>query len=199
MKNRLRLLLGVVTALGVLATLLMFQNVGGTAPYPNTYTCGVSNITPAATPTNIYVVGGSSNPAIITRITQIHFMGMSQTTGAIDTIKVLRQSTADTGGTLVADGTNAYDKNNPASTITCSHYTANPTSTGTVTGTLRQYAYLVPTATSFPSGEILEAFGDGVQPITLRNGEFIVFNMGGATVTGFNYTLQLEYTETVQQ
>lgn len=164
--------------------------------YPMTYTCGVSNQTPAATPTNIYTVSGSSSANILVRITQIHFMGMSLTAGAIATILVNRQSTADSGGTFVLDGINPYDKLNPASTVTCGHYTVNPAAVGTVAGTARRYSYLIPVATSFPSGEILEAFGDGVQPLTLRNGETLAFNLAGATVTGFNYTLQVEYTET---
>lgn len=176
------------------ATSLFAQGV-----YPPTYTCGVSNITPASTPTNIATITGSSNSNIIVRITQIHFMGLSQTTGAIDLIKVIKQSAADSGGTFVQDGTNGYDTKNAASTVVCGHYTVNPVSVGAAIGTLRNYAYLIPTATSFPSGEILEAFGDGVQPIILRSGETLAFNMGGATVTGFNYTLQIEYTETFSQ
>lgn len=189
----------------ILATLIAvfaaFQNTGsgGMTPYPNTYTCGVSNITAAATPTNIVTITGSSNPNITVRITQFH-MYATQTTGGVAVVKLNHQTAADTGGTFVQDGTNPYDKNNGASTVVCGHYTANPTAIGTVAGSWRQYAPLVPTSTTFPTGEILEPFGDGIQPLTLHGTtDIMAVNMGGATVAGFNFTIQIEYTETLAQ
>jgi hypothetical protein len=84
--------------------------------------------------------------------------------------------------------------------VTCGHYTANPASVGTVVGTLRKYQPIIPVATSIPTGEILEAFGDGVQPIVLRGtSDILAINLNGQTVTGAVFTIQMEWTETLQQ
>lgn len=185
----------------LLLLFLLLAGIPGFAQnqYPFTYTCGVSNITAASAPTNIVTLTGSSNPNIIVRVTQFH-MYATQTTGGTAAVLLNRQSAADSGGTFVQDGMNPYDTHNPTSTVICGHYTANPAAVGTVVGALKRYQPLIPVATSIPTGEILEPFGDGVQPIVLRgSSDILAVNLGGATLTGLAFTVQIEWTETVQQ
>lgn len=197
--NRFRALFFLPLALAV----AMAQNVApqartevDPATFPQTYTCGVSNLTPAATPTDVVTI----TPGVgeVVRITRIEVYA-TQTTGATDTISVVRRSTADTGGTFVADGVNAYDTLNVTPTLGCGHYTANPASLGTLVSTFRNYRPLIPVATNIPTGYIWEEFGDGVQPLVFRGvNDIFALNLGAQTITGLSMTIQIEFTRGLQ-
>jgi hypothetical protein len=190
-------------AIGVLLTAAIFAVAQKIEPqgrvelnpptFPQTYTAGTQNITAATTPTDIYTLTGSSTKTI--RITRFMFWA-TQTSGNVATVTLVRRSSANSGGTCTADGANPYDTNNAAATATACHYTVNPTSTGTLAGTLRNYRPLIPTATQNPTGYIWEDFGDSTQPIVLRGtSDILAVNLGGATISGLSYTIQVEWTE----
>lgn len=161
--------------------------------FPQTYTTGAQNITAAATPTDIWQLTGSSTKVV--RLMRLQ-LWVNQTTAGLVSFQLLRRSSANSGGTCTADGVNPFDTNDNAATATACHYTANPTSTGTLAGTLGYFRPIVPTSTQNPTGYLPMTWGGNTQAPTLRGtSDYFVINVGGATVAGLSYTIQADIVE----
>ena len=92
-------------------------------------------VTPAATATDIVQIIGSATTLVsINRIT----ISGTQTTGSMVKFVLAKRSTANTGGTFTSPTLVPHDSADAAATTVISNYTANPTSTGTLVGNIRQ-------------------------------------------------------------
>lgn len=165
--------------------------------FPSTYTCGVSNITAAATPTDVMTITPGSGKVL--RVFWVEAY-LTQTTAAPETVNYIRRSSADSGGTFVQDGINPADTIDGASTSTCGHYTANPAGLGTAAATLGNYRPLIPTATTIPTGYLGTPFGDlGTKPLVFRGAnDIFAYSFGGQTIAGLNFHIQIWFTEAAQ-
>jgi hypothetical protein len=148
-----------------------------------TYT---ATFTAAATPTDIFVVGGSGTKTI--RVQKVCFSA-TQTTAGMMSFFLIKRSSADTAGTSGTVASIPHDSNSAAATASVLQYTANPTLGGTV-GTVRRSLVMVPaTTTALHDGEFCWDFSlsNYTQGVVLRGtAQQLAVNLGGATLpTGF--------------
>lgn len=169
-----------------------------------TYGYARSTFAIAATPTDVAIINGSASKTV--RITRIEIEAhCTAATAATLEIQLIKRSTANAGGTTTGSPTGVpYDSANAAATALMLCYTANPTTTGTSLGIIRD-GKLTPvlspyTATDFPSHDrLIFQFGDrpGTQEIVLRGtAEGLAINLAGAAIpAGLSMGISLETTE----
>ena len=88
--------------------------------------------TPGATPQDVFTITGSATKVVrVTRLT----ISTVQTTAGMNAWLLVKRSTANTGGTSVAETAIPIDDSYPAATAVVRRYTANPTA-GTLIGSL---------------------------------------------------------------
>lgn len=171
-----------------------------------TYRVYSGGYTAYATPTDLYCIFGSN-----TKTVYITGMGMQvQTTAAaLQTIDVIKRSTANTGGNPTTLTAISYDSTNAAATAAVTSYASAPslgTAVATVETRIVQSATLTatPAQISFTNGvnsSVNASAGDQItavtQPFTLRGtGESLCFNYKGAALTGgFTAYLFAEWVE----
>ena len=150
------------------------------------YNAVTAAFTPAATPTDLFIIGGSATKVI--RILDIRINGTA-TALTIADFFLIKRSTANSAGTFVASTLIPNDANDAAATATVGHYTANPT-TGTAVGNVSRAKITLPIATS-PISDIsqnlLPSAGYGVgftsKPITLRGtAQQLAINFNGVAL-----------------
>ena len=159
-----------------------------------TYSASATNITVAATATDVFTITGSATKTI--RIFKIRLSGV-QTTSGLVSVLMLKRSTANTAGTPAASPAVPHDSNNAAATATVVSYTANPT-IGTLVGNIRSDKFLVttPTATSTQPGLLYDFGNRPGQAIVLRGvNQVFALNLNGVTVTGGSFSYAVEWTE----
>jgi hypothetical protein len=161
---------------------------------PLSYSATGSAFVPAATATDIYLISGSNTKTI--RIHKVSVSGTTTSGSAIKcTIKLIKRSTANTGGTSVTSTIVSHDSNNATATAVAKHYTANPT-VGTDAGTIRSIT------NSFQSSGITKGsidfdfVNDGGQPVILRGtGQNLAVNLNSTTITGGVISVSIEWSE----
>lgn len=109
--------------------------VSGTNPLPvstegtrATYGYAATGITPAATPTDVVVLCGSSTRTVAVK--RVAVSGQATTAGTMDVV-LLKRTAANTGGTATTPTPAKYDSTDASATATLSQYSANATSLGT--------------------------------------------------------------------
>ena len=160
-----------------------------------TYAAAVSGLAPAALATDVFAISGSATKTI--RISKLAINGVQTTAGQV-AILVVKRSTANTGGTSTAQTKIPYDSANAAATATVLAYTANPTTLGTVVGTITASRLFVPGVASATDAQGFSiVVGDvGQQFITLRGAaENLCINLNGVTVAGGAVNVTIEWTE----
>jgi len=153
-------------------------------------------ITPAATPTDVFTITGSSSRTI--RVKRVHITSNATTLGAM-TLQLLERSSANTGGTSTNPTKVPLDNNNIAGTGTVTAYTANPSALGTLIGAIdTAFLSFGVNAVSPPYDR---SFGNavGTQSIVLRgSSQSLAVNLGGGTVpSGGALCIGVEWTESV--
>lgn len=153
--------------------------------------CASSTFTPAATPTDLVIIEGSS-----TKTVRVVNMTISTTNTAAGSQQffLVKRSTADTTGTFVAATAVPLDSNNAASSANrVGHFTANPGALGTSVGTINTIQVASPAAipASF-AGVVADAGFDILgnsdntllnQPVTLRGvAQTLAINFNGAAL-----------------
>lgn len=98
--------------------------------------------TPAATPTDLCVIGGHATSTI--KVIDARLTGTATAATTVDVL-LIRRSTANSAGTFVAGTVVGYDLDDTSVAPTVGHYTANPTINSTV-GTLLASKVLLPIA-----------------------------------------------------
>lgn len=149
--------------------------------------------TPAATPTDMVLLGGSATKTV--RAIAMIIAGQTTAASSIEYLLV-RRSTANTVGTFVAATAVKNDSLNAAATAVIGHYTANPTLGNTV-GTVNRISVATPVlkgaswagiiqSTNFDMCQIGLVPSDSIsQAMVLRGtAEQLAINFAGAALIG---------------
>lgn len=165
-----------------------------------TYNVDVIGFAAYATPTDMVgICGGDTKTVLVTNFA----MRINSTAAALQTIYIVKRSTADTGGTSATQTPGTADSTNPAATAVVKSYTAAPT-TGTLASNVLivQAASAVATAAGNPFSLASNNYPQAnpasfIQPITLRgSNECLYFNDNGAALTsGFNTAYSIQWVE----
>lgn len=94
-----------------------------------TYHAGVAGFTPAASATDFMTLTGSATNVV--RVKEVECTGISTANGNI-AVRLVRRTTANTGGTLVAMPAYTSDTADAAASATAGYYTANAATLGTL-------------------------------------------------------------------
>lgn len=143
------------------------------------FSVATAAFTPAATPTDLCVIGGVASTTI--KIIDARLTGTATAATTVD-VDLVKRSTANTSGTFVAGTVVPHDSTETSAAPTVGHYTANPT-TGTAVGTLLSSKVLLPIAGTvaspnanqnlLPPGAVIELRGTAQQ---------LAINFGGAAL-----------------
>jgi len=135
-----------VDATSKAARVTLYDSAGRETSSQGKQTFGIaSNFTPAATPTDLVIIEGSSTKTV--RVVSM-VIGTTNTAAGSQAFFLIKRSAADTTGTFVSAGTPVpFDSNNAASTVNrVGHFTANPGALGTAVGTINQVRAASPVA-----------------------------------------------------
>lgn len=167
-----------------------------TTAVPNsitTYSASILSLATSLTATDIFTLTGSATKTV--RVTRVRFSG-TQTAAALQSLSLIKRSTANTGGTSTAQTAVPMDRNNSAATATVLAYTVNPATLGTTVGTIRNDKVYVQTTGAVPT--VTDAtFGTrNAQAVILRGtGDVLALNCNGSTGAGATFTIDIEWTE----
>jgi hypothetical protein len=152
--------------------------------------------TPAASSTDILDLFGNATTIVDIRRITIHGVATSATQ---DIMYLVKRSTANTGGTRVAQTAVPLDAGWSASSSVAGSYTANPT-TGTLVGNIGIAYVPLTTNSSQSEGGHEWCFGrNGCPPLRLIGAtQGIAINRGGIAVpAGMSITVEIEWLEYV--
>jgi hypothetical protein len=159
-------------------------------PYePQKYVAATNGFTLVATPTDIARIIGSNSKTI--RVKRVVVSGRTTSGSPVAVVvKLIKYSTANTGGTSVATTAVPLNSTYAAATAAVNHYTANPT-VGTIVGNVGTRSITFISATGFASINF-----DFDNPIVL-NGvtEQLSVNFNSSTVTGSSICVNFEWEE----
>lgn len=179
-------------------------NPDGSVQYPAiraSYLAYSGSFTPAATPTDIFSISGSTTKLI--KVFRAHLVS-TQTAAGINSWALVKRTTANTGGTASVVSVVRSDGNDPPETAAVRVYSANPT-LGALIGNAWA-GFIGSPANPIPPGvqpglagligitiDFTEFFG---KPIFLRSpSDVLAWNFGGAALpaglsirAGFNWT-----------
>lgn len=148
--------------------------------------------TMAASATDVFTISGSATKTI--KIYRIYYV-MTATAGANATVRLIRRSSLNTGGTSVLVTSIAHDTNNAAATAVIRSYTANPT-LGTTVGDLRIQNLYISGGGTIGAGPFIYESITQDQPLVLRGtSQLIAINMNAATFAGNVCRAWVEFTE----
>lgn len=159
-----------------------------------TYSASVTALAPAASATDVLLIGGSNSTTV--RITRIQISGIATAAGSY-TFQLIKRSAGNTGGTAAYPTMVPHDSSSAAATAGVTTWTANPT-LGTAVGTIRSLMATVSTAAgAIPIVPVVIDFElRGEQAIVLRGGsQGLAINMNGVTMTGGLLNIDVTWTE----
>lgn len=159
-------------------------------PYElNKYAAATTNFTSATSATDVARIVGSATKTV--RIKKIRISGRTTSGSPVACIiRLIKRSTANTGGTSVAATVVPFDSNSPAGTATVNHYTANPT-LGTTVGDVAC------SSITFQASGLLQIIEHVFEnPIILRGVvESLCINFNATTITGASICINFEWEE----
>jgi hypothetical protein len=156
-----------------------------------TYSC-LASFTPVAG--DIALIAGASGKVIT--VTRVEVSLSTSGTAALETVQLIKRSTADTGGTPVAMTAVPHDKLFPPAAATVSNYTAAPT-LGAAVGSIRGVQFNDQSAALPGAASWLWTFGDrpGARAFVLRGAQDqLCINLGGVVATQ-TAIVSIEWTE----
>lgn len=158
--------------------------------HKRTYSIGFS-VVAATTPGDIFQLIGSATTSV--QVTKIRISGI-QTTGGQALVTIQKRSAANTGGTSSGATIVPHISTDAGATAVGAIYTANPTP-GTSLGNIRAQYVPIPAVTG--SAQPVEFnFAERGKPIVLSGvTQAIAISLGGATLTGSNFAVEVEFTE----
>lgn len=168
------------------------------APSPNIkpYSATVASFVPAAAPTDICTIRGSSTKRI--KITGVE-VSTSQTTSGQVEIYLVKRVSPSSGGTSALMSTVGWNSGFSAPTAVVSSYVVNPTTLGASAGPLYIKRVLSPVSTAVinPFFIFMDATATTWKPITLNGiNETLAVNFNGATApAGFTINCTFEFIE----
>lgn len=147
----------------------------------------------ANTATDVFTISGSATKTV--KIYRILFY-LTATTGSNATIKGIRRSALNTGGTSTLLTNVKFDTTNAAATAVVRSYTANPSALGATAGDALTFGVYVSgggTIGSIPFSLLIE---NTTQPIVLRGlSELFAVNMNSVTFAGNSARATVVWTE----
>jgi hypothetical protein len=142
---------------------------------------------------DVFTITGSSTRII--RIKEIFFI-MTATAGSNSTAKLIKRSTANTGGTSGTPVVVSFDSQFAAATAVVRNYTANPTAGTTVGDLLTRTIYVSGGGTVASVPLTLSYSPDATSPIVLRGtGEVLSVNLNGVSFGGNSCRAYVIWTE----
>lgn len=153
------------------------------------YSAATNNFTIAASATDIARLLGSGSKAV--RVTKVVVSGRTTSGSPVAVIiKVLKYSSANTGGTSVATTAVPFSSTYAAATASANHYTANPT-VGTLVGNIATRSI------TFQSAGLLQILEFNFEnPIVLTGtSEQLSVNFNATSVTGSSICVNFEWEE----
>lgn len=177
------------------------QQVVATIPTRTaTYHAGVVGFTPAASATDFVTLVGSATSVV--RVKSLECTGTSTANGSTG-VRVVRRTTADTGGTAVAMPVFQSDTTDPTASAVASYWTANAATLGTLVANSMFRAGILSTVN--PSTVTVESTpmlswnfgGNNDKEIVLRGVAQVLALNANATsfASGAALTCDLEWTE----
>lgn len=160
------------------------------------YSASTASWTPVATATDVMTIAGGSTTTIkVTRIV----ISSTQTTAGVNSWRIIKRSSADSGGTSAAVTIVPHDSRSPGSTASVLRWLANPT-VGTPVGEVWSGVVASPnaaTAATGPLAVVIDFSSLYGQPITLRGtGQMLAVNFNGAAVpSGLVVNIVMTWTE----
>lgn len=159
------------------------------------YGFSVIGFTPAATPTDVFTIGGAAGKII--RIRQVIVSGVATTAGIVP-ISIHRRTTANTGGTSTTPTPAQRDGIDDAATATLRQYSANASALGTSLGPIDGGRLATPTATSGQLDRFVSQYSwlNEKGPVLRSATDFFAINLNGATLpTGLVLDVNVWWTE----
>lgn len=160
-----------------------------------TYSASVANFTPVATPTDFFSITGSGSKII--RVLGIRISGVA-TSGTIVNTRVVKRSTANSGGSPSSLTAVAHESSQSAATAVVATYGVNPT-TGTLVGAMhiRKHALVTDASNIVPQLLDLEFGQDNGKAIVLSGTtEVLALNWNGDAVpSGTALDIEITWTE----
>ncbi|MGH7484539.1 MAG: hypothetical protein ACREMY_02900 [bacterium] len=163
-----------------------------------TYSAAAFNVTPAALATHLFTISGNASNTV--KVRRIAVTGI-QTAAGIVLLRLLKLSTALTGGTSSTPTVTPHDSLSGAGQSVVRAYTANPTGGGILVGDLRSQRVIVPAVASLISADSVALWdfgGPNGQCPTLRGvTQGVAVHLNGVTLTGGSLSFWVEWTEEV--
>lgn len=155
-----------------------------------TYSYATASITPAATPTDMFVIAGAANKVV--RIKKIA-MDLSSTVSGKINVALIKRSTQASGGTSASGTVNKFDSSDVTASASILSFTANPT-VGTTTSIAEAFA--LPSGAA-PVAVVRDYSTRNDESMVLRSGEYLAINGQGSALPNadarINFTI--EWTE----
>lgn len=160
-----------------------------TDSYKATYVAQTGDLTLAATATDFGTIYGSSTKTV--KVLKV-FLQLRDSTAAYyaNDVRIIRRSTAPTGGTSAVIFGTPLDSSNASATATVRSYSVNPTSVGTFAGDvlwLQMTSFAMNNPQTMPAYGLMPIFDADKfgQAITLRGtADGLALNLNGATQAG---------------
>lgn len=150
-------------------------------------------LTPAATPTDVFLLPGSATKTV--RVRRVKISALATTAGSM-VFNLVKRSSASTGGTSTAGVAVPMDSNNAAATAAPLVFTANPSSLGTSVGNVDTDLLSFGVSAANPIYD--ETYGtNNTQAIVLRGAaQCLAINLnGGALPTGAEIAVRVVWSE----
>lgn len=165
-----------------------------------TYSAAVTGLTVAASPTDVFTITGSASATI--RVLRVEISAW-QTTVANRAVRLIKRSTANSGGTSTNLTEVPHDSNDAAASATVLSYTANPT-LGTEIGIVRSIILPVPNQapTNAQSQTGISVWEwdltglSGGKGIVLRGiSQVLAVNLNAVASAGSSFNIDITWTE----
>lgn len=157
-----------------------------------TYAASVQGLAAASSATDVAVLpGNASNTVILTGV----FLSCTQTTAGIQTVQLVKRSTADTSGTHSNMTVVAMDSNDASAVSVPLSYTANPTLGTTVGNVDTELIGMMATSTSSPNDIYVWKPLMGQSVFLRGTAQQIAVNLNGATISGASCDVTFDWIE----
>lgn len=151
------------------------------------------NVAPASSATDIAVLPGNATNTVI--VTQI-MMSCTQTTAGIQTVQLIKRSSADSGGTSSSMTAVPLDSNDSAAVSAPLVYTANPT-TGTAVGNIdTELIGMMAPATATPNDIYFWRPAMGQSVVLRGTAQQLALNLNSTTISGASCDVNFQWIET---
>ena len=157
-----------------------------------TYSATATSLVLVTGATDFFTITGSATKTI--KVTRVYVSGTRSSSNSHN-IRLLKRSTANTGGTSTAPAVVPHDSTNAAGTAVVRAYTANPT-LGTLVGIMKVMKAFINAAATGASDKFCYEAVRPSQAITLRGtSEVLSLSLGAEAISSADFNCEVEWTE----